>query len=70
MITLKTIKEIKNLLSNDLINSPVVIENAYEWLQDYFTFQYDGRTVFERSNVMMDKSILSSSFDMIKKKFR
>jgi hypothetical protein len=66
MIILMPVKEIKTLLFNDLINSTFVIDNAYDWLQDYFAFQYQVSTVLDRNNVLMDKSILSSSFDIIK----
>lgn len=66
MIQLKPIQEIQTLLSNSLLTSADAIEDAYRWLHDYFAFQYQLKKDYKESNVLMDKSMLSSSFDMIK----
>ena len=66
MIQLKPIKDIKALLYSELINSPDILDSTYDWLNDYFAFQYQLGGTSERNDIVLDKSILSSSFDIIK----
>jgi hypothetical protein len=67
-IKLKSQPAIEYLLSRELINSADCIECVYDWITNYFLVEFGSSINISATEITLDKSVLSSSFDIIKNK--
>ncbi len=65
-IKLKSQPAIESLLSRELINSADCIERVYDWIANYFLVEFGSSIKISATEITLDKSVLCSSFDIIK----